>query len=282
MNRNKILKKLHTIEKIPTMFNIALKLEKIVNKEDTTIEMVTDLIKFDPALTSKIMKIANSATYASTRRIINLNEIVSRLGFSEIRKIALSVSVMNIFQNNYVNYSRFWTHSITTAYIAEELLSYSNVSKKKGNIFACGMLHDIGVMILDQYFSKIYKKVFELTKKKKVDLHFIEKKALGIDHAEVGGILLKKWNVPTILHETVRYHHEPWEKEGIDYKDVLYLANFICNNQGYDNGTGIFPDHFYDDIWINLGLEMDCVPKILEDVEKEVKTAKQLIKLGSF
>ena len=280
MFKRMILDKLEKIEDLPTLLTIALEVEKLINDPKTSVEQIEYLIKNDPTLTAKVLKVANSATYSGTKRILSLNQAISRLGFEEINKITLAITFLNTFKPKNLDYEKFWIHSIMTSNIAKKLNQFSN-DDNIDSTFTGGILHDIGVLILDQYFSDIYKKVFEIATTKNIELFVIEQNVLGITHAEVGAILLQKWKIPLQITDIILNHHSPRNSKTVprDTK-LVYLANFIANNRGYNNGTGFFPENFYDEIWTELNLPTALIPKILEEVEMELEQAKQFLKLG--
>ena len=260
MYSNQIKSKLDKISDLPTMLNIALEIERLAKDPKTSISKISKIIKVDPALTGKILRISNSALYASSKESTTIQQSIARIGFDEVRRIAVSIAVLNSFKNNHVAYERFWIHSITTAYIATELVSLTKLEVNSSEVFSCGILHDIGILILDQYFTEFYSKVFSISAKRKFELQLVEKKILGITHSEVGAHVFQNWKLPDNIIDAVAYHHLPQNSDKVSTK-IIYLANFICNNRGYDNGTGFFPERFYDDIWDDLGLDIEKVSK---------------------
>lgn len=281
MNREKILEEIGKIDRIPTMLSIAMEIERLVRDPNSTTPQLAAVIKLDPSLTTRVLKVANSAAFASTREIIDIKMVINRIGFEGIRKIALSVAVLNSFSLTHIDYEKFWLHSITTAYLSDQLSILAKPNDPNRPLFSCGILHDIGVLIFDQYFPDLYKKIFQLSAKEKVDLHLLESEYLGISHAELGAIVLEKWNIPSFITEVVHHHHFPERATAeTDNARLIYLANFICNNRGLDNGTGFFPSGFDDDIFEKLHLKVDDMPAIIERVEKETQTAKEILRLG--
>ena len=281
MFKKMILDKLEKIDDLPTLLTIALEVERLIKDPNTSVEKIEYLIKNDPSLTAKVLKVANSANYSGTKRILSLHQAITRLGFDEIYKISIAISFLNTFKPKNINYEKFWIHSITTAYIAMKLNELSDDDIDAESVFTGGILHDIGVIILDQYFSDLYKKVFDIATNKNIDLALIEQNVLGITHAEVGAILLQKWKIPIQITDIILNHHNP--KNSIaaqrDTK-LVYLADFMTNNRGLDNGTGFFPVHFCDDVWEDLNLSISVVPKIIDEVDIELEQAKQFLRLG--
>lgn len=281
MYKKMIIDKLDAIDEVPTLLTIAAEVERLTHNPDASAEDIGKVIKLDPALTGKVLKVANSVIYAGNQRIVSLQQAIARLGFAEIRRLTLTIAFLNSFKSLYVNYEKFWMHSITTAYLSLFLHELSGNEQKADRLFTCGILHDIGVLILDQYFTNMYKKVFDISTNKKFELELVEQKILGISHAEIGAFLLKKWKIPEEIVDVIEYHHHPQNaKLSVRDAKIVYLANFISNNRGIDNGTGFFPEGFYDDIWEDLNLQVDSMPDLIASVESEVEKAKQILKFG--
>jgi putative nucleotidyltransferase with HDIG domain len=283
MYRETILERISKLDEIPTQLKVSLELNRALKDPNTSAQQVGAIIRLDPALTGKVLKVANSALYAGYQRIVSLQQAISRLGFSEIRRITMTISVINGFKNYFVDYEKFWLHSITTAYLATELFNRTGYKGDPDEAYIAGILHDIGILILDQYFTTVYKKVFEIAGKKRFDLQLVEQKTLGISHPEVGSYLLSKWKLPEAVTGAVLNHHTPqYVVQDSVLPKVVYLANFICNNRGIDNGSGFFPEHFYDDIWDDLGLSVETVPEILEKVGGDMQRARELLRIGGW
>ena len=281
MYKKKIFDKLASITELPTMLVVAMEINRLTSDPNTTIEQIEALIKNDLTLTAKVLKIANSALFAGSKRIVSLNSAISRLGFAEVSKLSLAITFLNTFKPNYVDYEMFWIHSIATAYITTKLNDFSADKKRSERLFTGAILHDIGILILDQHFSEIYKKVFDIALNKNIELTIVEQKVLGTNHAEVGAYLLEKWKIPSEITEIIKFHHQPQKATMTDHETkLIYLANFISNNRGYNNGTGTFPTHFYDDIWDDLKLSAEDIPQIIEEVNEDIEKAKNLLRIG--
>ncbi|MCD4651841.1 MAG: HDOD domain-containing protein [Candidatus Cloacimonetes bacterium] len=283
MYKTAILNTINSINEIPTMLSISLEVDRLARDPRSSATKISDIIRLDPALTGKVLKIANSAIYASARRIVSLQQAIARLGFVELRRIVMSIAIINSFNNYFINYEKFWLHSISTAYLAVELNNRIGKRANESALYIGGLLHDVGILVLDQYFTQTYKKVFEIASNRRFDLQLVEQKILGISHADVGNFLLTKWKIPKDITNLVAFHHAPQklldETNALSAK-LVYLANIICNNRGIHNGTGFFPEGFYDDIWEELGLNVEDVDEIIASVEKRIETAKELLRLG--
>jgi HD-like signal output (HDOD) protein len=144
-------------------------------------------------------------------------------------------------------------------------------------------MHDIGILLLELNFSNIYRKVLDVVHTKNYELNRIEKDIMGITHAEIGALLLKRWKIPDEITSMIQYHHSPYEATVSQRETkLIYLANYIANNRGFDNGATTFPDFFHDEVWFELGISVDAIPKILEEVNEDIEKAKEFLKIGGI
>jgi len=281
MYKKLILDRLDKINEIPASLVIATEIQRLVADPKSSVEQIGNVLRNDPAMTAKVLKLANSAIFAQSKRIVSINQAIATLGLGEFSKLTSTITFLNAFTSRYINYQKYWLHSLATAFIAVKINDQCKASINSERLFTGGILHDIGIMILDIYYSDIYKKVFDIALNKKIELSVVEESVLGITHAEVGAIMLKKWGLPDQITDIILCHHKPQYAEIVrSDAQIVYLANFIANNRGYDNGTEPFIEGFYEDVWEELNLTIDDIPVILDSISTEVEKAKKLLQLG--
>jgi len=281
MYRKIILDKLDKVQDLLPSMEVAIEIERLTHDPSSTVEQIGNVLRNDPALTAKVLKLANSAIFARSKRIVSINQAISTLGFKEFNKITSTITFVNAFKSKYISYQKYWLHSMAVAFMAVKLNDICKASLNPDRLFTGGILHDIGVLILDNYFLDIYKKVYDITVNKRVDLHKVEERVLGITHAEVGAFMLKKWRLPEQVTDIIQFHHKPHLSTVVatDTK-LVYLADFIVNNRGYSTGTEGFLRGFYDDIWEDIGLTVEDMPLIVNGLDAELVRARELLKLG--
>lgn len=265
---------------LPTLPQVVIKVEKLARDENASAKDLAEVMNLDPALTARVLKIANSVIYGGRSPISSVSYAVARIGFSEVRNIALSLSILKLFhEKGQLDYRRFWKHCLSVAFASRIVKRFGD--KDLGNFdnfFVVGLLHDVGIMVLDQYFSTYYAAVLAEVRGASLSLSDLEKDLLGIDHAEVGAMLLEKWRLPDDIVQAVRYHHSPhmapWTTSSIQ---VVHLSNFICNNQGLDNGIEAFPSGFCESSWDGMGLSVDNIPEIIKEVNEETAKSEMMV-----
>ncbi len=182
----------------------------------------------DTGLTARLLKIVNSAFYGFPSRIETVSRAVAVIGLRELRGLVLAASAVEAFSKiptDIINMVNFWRHSVYCGVVAQLLAERSNVLHSE-RLFVAGLLHDIGKLIIGHRMPQRYREVLDLVKETGLPDYQIEKKLLGFTHAEVGGLLLKEWRMPSALCETVLCHHEPkLATESMIESSLVNIAN---------------------------------------------------------
>ncbi|MCD4652130.1 MAG: HDOD domain-containing protein, partial [Candidatus Cloacimonetes bacterium] len=119
------------------------------------------------------------------------------------------------------------------------------------------------------------------TVRQNIPLQELETKLLGVNHAEVGARLLKQWNIPEPIWKIVLQHHTPFDNENDVYNSCLvYLSNYICNNQRNNHCIEAPQAEFDERVWSHLSMSVSDIPMIVRDVTKKVEIAHQVLQIG--
>jgi len=188
---------------------------------DISFKELEQIVLLDPALTAKILKVANSALYARQREITNLQQAITLLGFKTIKSLVLLVCASNLYGKSkwksdvafQVSESKssenvMWRHLILTGFISRYLAIKLQFENLKENIFIAGLLHDIGRIVFLMNDPMKYKEyLLEISRNPEIEIIAIEEKIFGINHADVGKVVFQKWNFPGELTDAVSLHH---------------------------------------------------------------------------
>jgi HD-like signal output (HDOD) protein len=168
MDEQTLLKKIDTIKEIPTLPSIVFELNKYLQNPETSIKKVSETIEKDQAMALKILRLVNSAFYGFQSKISNVQNAVVLLGYNAVRNSVVSLSVIKSFSSVLAlegfDIKDFWRHSLAVAVTGKSLALLSR-SESSDNCFAAGLLHDIGKIILAQYFQDLFEKVWLASKK---------------------------------------------------------------------------------------------------------------------
>ncbi len=202
---------IQNIINLPALPSITIEIIGIIDNPDTDVYSLSKIIAKDQVLTSKVLKVANSPFYSYPRIISTIDFAITILGFETVKEIVLSVSYINYFRNYKIklfDINKFWTHSIISSVVCKEISKIINY-KITGEAFVAGLIHDIGIFIMSQFYQNEFKELIDRIDLGKEDLISIEKDIYGCSHEEIGSWLLERWNFPVQLVEAIRSHHHP-------------------------------------------------------------------------
>jgi len=242
-----ILEYIDNLDNLPALPEVSMQILKDMQNPDIRLNAAVQSLKKDPSLVMRIMKVANSARYGGAMKVTALEVAAGRLGMSMIRQLVLIDGVMNLFPPSRGGYEtkKYWEHSLTTAILAEVIISKvsSKVNfplPKKIECFTAGVLHGIGILILEMGFPKATYLVAEQVKEKSLSIFDAENEVLGISNQECGEILSKYWSLPTLISDAIRWHHSPDSspEESRILCEIVYIAKYIANHQ--DKNESVF------------------------------------------
>jgi putative nucleotidyltransferase with HDIG domain len=231
MSPEYIKEKVQTIIQLPALPTIAMEVVEMVDNPKTSASKLGKLISTDQALTAKVLKIANSPFYGFPRKISTIDFAIIVLGYDALKEIVISISLVSSLQKKsdaLFDAKSFWDHSITSGVLARRLardLGY----RVSGEVFVGGLLHDMGVSVLHRYFRSEYKRIVEILEETDLNALEAEESVMGVTHAEVGGWLAERWNLPDHLVEAIRFHHVPARADkNKDLVALIHCADMIA------------------------------------------------------
>jgi putative nucleotidyltransferase with HDIG domain len=211
---------------LPSLPTVVTQLINLVGDPATSARDISQLISADQALTAKILKVANSAFYGFPRKISTVQLAIVVLGFETVKNLGLSVAVLKRFQagkaHPLFDRQQFWEHAVGCG-VAARMLARKRSKKLEPEAFVAGVLHDIGKLILIEYFPDEFGEALELAHEELLTISEAETKVIGVTHAEIGGWLAEKWNLPESLVQAITHHHDPMAID--DPSDILMVTH---------------------------------------------------------
>jgi putative nucleotidyltransferase with HDIG domain len=280
-----IEKKLDRIDNLPTLPTLASQLLELLGKTDVSMNQISKLMTVDPAITAKVLKIANSAYYGLRKKVDTLRMALVVLGVNEVSNIILGISLFKVFDNKgdnqNFNHDKFWEHSAVTGHICRYLAKKLGI-RMHGEEFTAGLLHDIGKIILDQYFHETFNEALITANNSGEALIDAEQLIVGTNHCEIGSWLAAKWKIPAYISEAIMYHHKP-EKANInpELTAIVSLGDLFAKANGVNltNEEDVEFKIKYSSAWKILkpytrGLDL---VEFNQSLHNEIITAKELI-----
>lgn len=244
-------------------------------------EELRDVIQSDPVLVAKILRRLNSSYYALSNKVVNVRTAVSLLGFREIRNLALTVFVSKMYEQPALQHSRFkrenlWSHSVAVA-AAARLVSRVCGKASGEEAYIGGLLHDLGLILLDQTLPKHFHKVIDAIDPA-TPTCTVENRVLTFDHASLGGYVATRWNLPEQVADAIAFHHAPNRYQGrhADLVNVVAVANYLCSRAGWTSlGVHNVPAP-PDEVYGQLGLDQVSLAIIWDELEITLEKASSL------
>ncbi|MCK9224221.1 MAG: HDOD domain-containing protein [Candidatus Muirbacterium halophilum] len=283
MSYNDILKQLQIIDELPTLPTIVAKVLEMANSENTTANDLNKIISQDQALTSKTLKLVNSAYYGFPRTVKKIREAVVILGFNAVKNLALSVSICELFNKADADFDRrtLWKHSVGVAVATGVVAKHAKMANEAEDFFVSGLIHDIGLIILDQYFHDDFIKCIKEASSRNIPIEIAEKEIFGTDHAMIGKKMAEIWKLPSKLGNVIGFHHQPQYAYGESKKEtsIIYIADLVCKLKhfGFD-GDSVIPK-LRKEPFIILNIEKDQIKHISKELDLELKKVDDFLKL---
>lgn len=219
------------ITDLPTLPAMMATITRLMQDPRTSAEELGRAIASDPALVSKVLKLVNSAFYGFPGRISTITQAIVILGFSTIRNVVLTTSVLKAFGKSSgpgaIDVGKFWEHSLLTGAIARSL-AVEREANFVEETFIAGLLHDMGRIVLSQKLTAEFEKVRIVKEKAGLSQLAAEQSVLKLTHGDIGGWLARKWNLPLPYVEVMRLHHFPAEIVKNDPPSQSDTTNLIC------------------------------------------------------
>jgi putative nucleotidyltransferase with HDIG domain len=201
---------------------------------DTSVKALSQTIENDQAIVPRILRLVNSSFFGVRSKIMNIAHAIVILGFNTVRNAVVSVSIIDAFSSKDTfegfDIADFWVHSVAVAVTNRHLAENTRLHCPE-EAFTAGLLHDIGKLVLTQYFPDLFKKAWTAAGKNDLSLFEAEKQELAVTHPQIGAYMTKKWQLPGSLVDAVKFHHQPnTNANDINMVMITHAANLIVNH----------------------------------------------------
>jgi putative nucleotidyltransferase with HDIG domain len=225
------------VDSLPHFPEAILQLIRLTEDPRSTVAQIASRIATDPAITADLLKLVNSAHYVLPKRVNNILQGVKIVGMKGLRNLLYTYGAQKILGEKYAEMKTLWDHSYRTAFYSFLL---ARNFKPKADIlddaYVAGILHDLGQIIVSYLHPQAMEQMARFCRDKDIPPRILERFSFGLNHADVGALIARKWNFPEQLVHGIRHHHEPLVTP-LQYKDVVfcvYLANAFCDlERGY-------------------------------------------------
>ena len=209
---------------------IFIRVSELLDDENSTSIKIGQVVETDPSLTSRILKMVNSAYYGFQHNVASISQAISILGRNRIHQILIGAVLGGVFgnmKNNVFFMEDYWHQSVKTAILSRLLCKQSAISEQSEALFTAGLLHQIGRLILVQKMPELSMLVQQSIEEGSENIYQAEERIFGYTHCEVGAAFIENWGLPAILVEVTKYHHLPNESE--QFEEEVKMVNLARN-----------------------------------------------------
>ena len=273
-------KALHRVTEISSLPEVVTRIVEVVEDPKSTAADMHEIVKHDPALAAKILKVVNSAFYGLPSQIASLDRAIVMLGLSAVKNIALAASLSRLFRPGTIS-ERFsardlWSHCIAVGVCARMLAqgSFGHVEET----FVAGLVHDMGLLVEYQVFPQKLREVVERCEVEKHDFCELEREVIGADHQMFGAALAAKWKFPAGLRSAISHHHNPdnLKPELKKVVSAVQIADIIC----CQNQIGFYLTAEHNEVTEQMleyiGTDEHKVAQALEDLPDRIQETEQI------
>jgi putative nucleotidyltransferase with HDIG domain len=202
-----------SIKDLVTLPDVAMRIARMVNDPDSSAADIGREVSKDPALTARLLRIANSPALGQNGKIATMSRAITLLGVRQVRDLTVGLTAVRTFDgigNELVTMASFWRHSVLCAVAATQIAERRKGSRDDSP-FIAGLLHDIGQLVLYSRAPELARRALLMSVDDPDDagLYVCEREVMGFDHAAVGVALARNWGLPLALQECIEFHHEP-------------------------------------------------------------------------
>ncbi len=270
------------IDEVSTLPHVAVRVMETANDERSGASELKAVLEADASLSARVLRAVNSSAYALRTKVTNLQTAIAYLGFKQVRNLAITASVSDIFKREDAigEYRRhaLWKHLVAVG-ICARLIALRRRLAEFEDAFLAGLLHDLGIILIDQHLHAPFRDVIKAVQPG-IPLCDTERSVLGFDHTLLGEHIAEKWRFPPAVTASVRHHHGSHAYKGPHIMIVrcVEVANLICTMKAITSvGTNLIrPTRYAID---GLSLSRQDIEVLAADLDQEILKHSDLFAL---
>ena len=264
------------IDELPQFPDSVMRINRLLNNPDSKMSEIATLISSDISLTSDLLKLVNSATFALASPCRSISDAVKLVGIRGIKNMILSVSSMNVLNTLGEETKTLWTHAYRVAFYTYNLARNFCSSNRTivEDSYICGLLHDMGKLIFETTHPAYINRIKDICAQKGIQPDIFEKLVAGVNHGEIGALIAEKWNFPEVIVSVIRHHHEPdLAPENVKkLTEIVYLSDMLAHYQEKDIDFYQFDQEILAKFHITNEIQLQKISESLEKAfDKESK-----------
>lgn len=266
-DRADLEKRLGRCALLPSLSSINVVLRELLNAEQRYTAQISDVIRRDPSMTTRMLRLVNSVYYGLSTPVTSIEEAVFYLGIRQVRQLAMSTPIIEDLQRlsrkHPFPWRDFWQHCIATAILTREIIATIQPVQEEVE-YVAGLLHDVGRIVMAAEFPEEFSTICAGCENTRRDLREIELEVLGMDHCELGAIYLQNHRLPEVIVEAARYHADPEQApQHTQLAAAVQVANGMARLSRIGNSGN--PAPITEPEWLELSGWKILFPRRLEE-----------------
>lgn len=281
MNRVEEIKSL--IKEIQPFPKVARRVMEMLSDPEVEVKDLAEVIQYDQAITANVIKICNAPYFGLPRKVSSLQEALVLLGHDTLRDIIITSSSARFYQGAVgegyeLAQGDLWRHSVAVGILAKQLVAKIK-EVDSGTAFTAGLLHDIGKCFLSTFVAEDFAKIMDKVARERCPFIEAEKELLGINHAELGGVILKRWDFPDDVQQAVRDHHDPEALNKEPLTALVALANALVISMGIGVGADGLATRMQGEGLQRFGITRSHLDMAMANLFQELGEAEELLQI---
>jgi len=271
------------VSNVPLLPQVVIRLLHLIGSSDHALQDVVQIVESDAALTSRVLRVSNSAAFYRGNQVHSVSKAILQLGEKMVAGIAIGSCTADVFKAPLEGYEsgkgELWDHSLRTAIASREIAARYANNVGTDIAFTAGLLHDIGKAILSEYLHGRTSDMAKKCDENQYDFIQAELEEAGTDHAAVGGVLANHWNLPTAITETIQYHHKPFEAEQ-DHRPLVYvvhLGDLLAMMGGAGTGADTLAYKIDSGYEKYFTIDKETLPELMFTIQEEFTKTKSSV-----
>ncbi|HHJ38042.1 MAG TPA: HDOD domain-containing protein [Methylothermaceae bacterium] len=263
---------------------IFLKISEIIDDPAKTVKDAEEVIKHDPGLAARLLRLVNSAFYGFPARIDSISHAISLIGMTELRDLVLATVIVDRFSklpNKLMSMREFWRVSVRCALFARNLGVRHPQSRTLRAVYISALLHEIGRLVIYSRIPELARAALLLADSEGMEETEAERLSYGFDHYEVGSELAARWHLPEVFVETMKWHGQPEKAEKYPQETALTTVSSLLALKDIDSEEKLEEQYYtLEPFMIHLGMKENDIAAVLPEIDLQFEEVFQSLFLS--
>jgi len=274
---------LAAVGEIATLPEVTVKIIEVVEDPKGTARDLHEVIKKDPALSAKVLKVVNSAFYGLPGQVASVDRAIVLLGLSAVKNIAIAASISRLFnsahKSDLFDARELWRHSVAVGVAAKKISQAAGDLAGHEEMFLAGLIHDLGLLIERQAFPDKLNEVVRAKLDTQENFLEIEQRIIGATHQDFGDALTTRWKFPRHLRAAVGFHHNP-DDLAAELKRIgmiVHCADVLCCQEGHGFSLTADDAEFTEELLNGVGITVEKLVEVRDNMLPELEEASAML-----